>query len=76
MEDLSKISRGSRTEHRLRSGERRLDRTALWEIQTSPRQIFLGGFKSRRMRWAGHVTRMAEKRNAYKLLVGKPGGNK
>jgi hypothetical protein len=28
--------------------------------------------KSRRMRWAGHVTRMEEKRNAYRLLVGKP----
>jgi hypothetical protein len=28
--------------------------------------------KSRRMRWAGHVTRMGEKRNVYRLLVGKP----
>jgi hypothetical protein len=28
--------------------------------------------KARRMRWAGHVARMGEKRNAYKLLVGKP----
>jgi hypothetical protein len=28
--------------------------------------------KSRRMRWAGHVARMGEKRNAYRLLVGKP----
>jgi hypothetical protein len=24
------------------------------------------------MRWAGHVARMGEKRNAYRLLVGKP----
>jgi hypothetical protein len=32
--------------------------------------------KSRRMRWAGHVARMGEKRNAYMLLVGKPWGNK
>jgi hypothetical protein len=23
------------------------------------------------MRWAGHVTRIGEKRNAYRLLVGK-----
>jgi hypothetical protein len=30
--------------------------------------------KSRRMRWAGHVARMMEKRNAYRLLVGKPEG--
>jgi hypothetical protein len=28
--------------------------------------------KWRRMRWAGIVARMGEKRNAYKLLVGKP----
>jgi hypothetical protein len=28
--------------------------------------------KSRRMRWAGHVGRMGEVRNAYKILVGKP----
>jgi hypothetical protein len=28
--------------------------------------------KSRRMRWASHVARMGEKRNAYRLLVGKP----
>jgi hypothetical protein len=28
--------------------------------------------KSRRMRWVGHVARMGEKRNVYRLLVGKP----
>jgi hypothetical protein len=28
--------------------------------------------KLRRMRWTGHVVRMGEKRNAYRLLVGKP----
>jgi hypothetical protein len=28
--------------------------------------------KSRRIRCAGYVARMGEKRNAYKLLVGKP----
>jgi hypothetical protein len=27
--------------------------------------------ESRRMRWAGHVARMGEKRNMYRLLVGK-----
>jgi hypothetical protein len=31
--------------------------------------------KSRRMRWAGHVARMGEKRNAYRILVGRPEGN-
>jgi hypothetical protein len=32
--------------------------------------------KARRMRWAGHVARMGEKRNAYSLLVGKPEGRR
>jgi hypothetical protein len=32
--------------------------------------------KSRRMRWAGHVTRIAEKRNAYRILVGEPEGKR
>jgi hypothetical protein len=30
--------------------------------------------KSRRMRWAGHVARMRERRNAYRIFVGKPEG--
>jgi hypothetical protein len=30
--------------------------------------------KSRRIRWAGHVARMAEGRNVYRVLVGKPKG--
>jgi hypothetical protein len=28
------------------------------------------------MRWAGHVARMGENRNAYRLFVGKPGGKR
>jgi hypothetical protein len=28
--------------------------------------------KSRRMRWVGHVARMGEKRNAYRIFLGKP----
>jgi hypothetical protein len=30
--------------------------------------------KSRRMRWEGHVARMGENRNTFRLLVGKPEG--
>jgi hypothetical protein len=26
------------------------------------------------MRWAGHAARMGKKRNAYRILVGKPEG--
>jgi hypothetical protein len=35
-----------------------------------------GIIKSRRMMWAGHVTRMGEKGNVYSLLVGKPEGKR
>jgi hypothetical protein len=28
--------------------------------------------KSRRMRWAGHVANMGERRGVYRVLVGKP----
>jgi hypothetical protein len=30
----------------------------------------------RRMRWAGHMARMGEKRNVYRLFVGKPEGKR
>jgi hypothetical protein len=32
--------------------------------------------KSRRMRWAGHVARMGEERNVYKVFMGKAEGKK
>jgi len=32
--------------------------------------------KSRRMRWAGHVARMVERRSVYRVLVGKPEGKR
>jgi hypothetical protein len=32
--------------------------------------------KAKRMRWAGHVGRMGENRNVYRLLVGKPRGRR
>jgi hypothetical protein len=32
--------------------------------------------KSRKIRWAGHVSRMWEKRIMYGLLVGKPEGKR
>jgi hypothetical protein len=30
--------------------------------------------KSRKMRWAGHVARVREKMNSYRIFVGKPEG--
>ena len=32
--------------------------------------------KSRRVRWAGHVARMGERRGVYSVLVGKPEGKR
>ena len=32
--------------------------------------------KSRRLRWAGHVAKMEESRSAFKILTGKPTGNR
>jgi len=34
----------------------------------------VGVIISRRMRWAGHVARMCERRGVYRVLVGKPEG--
>jgi hypothetical protein len=42
----------------------------LHDLYSSPSIISV--MYSRRMRWAGHVARMGEKRNAYRLLAGKP----
>jgi hypothetical protein len=41
---------------------------AIFEIK-SPSIIRI--IKSRKMKWAGHVARIGEKRNVYRLLVGK-----
>jgi hypothetical protein len=46
----------------------------LRDLYSSPSIIRI--IKSRRMRWTGHVARMGEKRNAYRLLVGKPEGKR
>jgi hypothetical protein len=44
----------------------------LHDLYSSPSIIKI--IKSRMMRWEGHVARMGEKRNACRLLVGKPEG--
>jgi hypothetical protein len=53
-------------------GWRKLRNEELRDLYSSPSVIRI--IKSRRMRWAGHVAGMGEKRNAYRLLVGKPEG--
>jgi hypothetical protein len=53
-------------------GWRKLHNEELHNLYSSPSIIRI--IKSRRMRWAGHVAQMGEKRNVYRLLVGKPEG--
>jgi hypothetical protein len=55
-------------------GWRKLHNEELHNIYSSPSIIRI--IKSRRMRWAGHVARIREKRNVYRLLVGKPEGKR
>jgi hypothetical protein len=53
---------------------RKLHNEDLRDLYSSPSIIRI--IKSRRMRWAGHVARTGKKRNAYRLLVGKPEGKR
>jgi hypothetical protein len=53
-------------------GLRKLHNEELHNLYSSPSIIRM--IKSRRMRWALHVTRIGKKRNVYKTVVGKPEG--
>jgi hypothetical protein len=53
---------------------RKLHNEELCDLYSSPSIIRI--IKSRRMRWAGHVARIGEKRNAYRLFEGKPEGKR
>jgi len=64
-------------------GPRREEETGEWgrlhneeinDLYSSPNIVRM--LKSRRMRWAGHVARMGEERVVYRVLVGKPEGNR
>jgi hypothetical protein len=51
---------------------RKLHNEELHNLYSSPyiHTFVIGMIKSRRMRWAGHVARREETRNAYRILVG------
>jgi hypothetical protein len=81
-----------REEHRLRVfefrvlrrifGPKRDEITGEWrklhsgELHNLYSSDIIRQIKSRRMRWAGHVARMGEGRNVYRILVGKPDGRR
>jgi hypothetical protein len=48
-------------------GWRTLHNEKLYNLYSSPSIIRM--IKSRRMKWAGHVARMGERRNAYRILT-------
>ena len=49
---------------------RKLHNEELNDLYCSPKIVRV--IKSRRMKWAGHVARMGERRGVYRVLVGKP----
>jgi len=53
---------------------RKLHNEELNDMYTSPNIIRV--IKSRRMRWAGHVALLAERRGVLRVLVGKPEGKR
>jgi hypothetical protein len=53
-------------------GWRKLHNEELHNMYSSPSIVRL--IKARMMRWAGHVARMGEKRNAYTTLLREPEG--
>ena len=53
---------------------KKLHNEELNDLYSSPSIVRV--IKSRRMRWTGHVTRMGERRGAYRILVVKPEGKR
>ena len=52
----------------------KLHNAELHALYSSPNII--RSLKSRRLRWAGHIARMEQSRNSYRVLVGKPEGKR
>jgi hypothetical protein len=73
---MSRLPRGifGSKRHEVIGGWRKLNNEELHNVYSSPSIIRM--IKSRRMRWAGHVARMGEKRDADRILVGKPEGKR
>jgi hypothetical protein len=55
---------------KMTGGWRKLHNEELHNLYASPNIIRV--IKSRRVKWAGHVARIGERRNACRILVGKP----
>jgi hypothetical protein len=64
----------NRVLRRIFGSKRELNNEELNDLYSSPSIIKI--IKARRIRWAGHIARMGERRNAYRSLVGKPEGRR
>ena len=53
---------------------RKLHNEELRDLYSLPNTLRV--VKSRRMRWAGHVARMGERRGVHRVLAGKPEGKR
>ena len=62
---------GSMREEETRES-RRLHNEELYNLYSSPNIILL--IKSRRIKWAGHVACMRNRRGAYRIFMWKPDG--
>jgi hypothetical protein len=53
---------------------RKLHNEKVYAVHSSPNVIRM--IKSRRMRWAGHVAHMGDRRGTYMILMGRPEGRR
>jgi hypothetical protein len=53
---------------------RKLHNDELHNLYSSPNIVRV--IKSKRMRWAGHVARIGEGRDVYRILIGRPEGKR
>jgi hypothetical protein len=60
--------------HEVMGGWRKLHNEEFHNLYSLPNIIRMN--KSKRMRWIVHVALMGEKRNGYRILVGKPEGKR
>ena len=52
----------------------RLHNEEFYDLCSSPNDIRL--IKSRKIKWSGHVSRMGDRRGAYRVSVGRPEGRR
>ena len=60
--------------HEVTGEWRKLHNEELNDLYCSPNIVWV--IKSRRMRWAGHVARMGERRGVYRVFGGQLGGKR